>query len=141
MRRLFIGLIAGLVGFLGHSLTMLAQEDDSGATIAKVIEGQFAAFAADDAGLAYSFASPMIRQMFVSPENFGRMVRGGYPMIWAAEEVQLRALRDEGGRRLQRVFVKDQAGAGHLFDYEMVMIDGAWRINGVFAVPQDQLGV
>jgi hypothetical protein len=141
MGRLVIGLIAGLVGFLGLSLTILAQEDDSDATIAAVIEGQFAAFAADDAGLAYSFASPLIRQIFGNPENFARMVRGGYPMIWAAEEVQLRALRDEGGRLLQRVFVKDEAGAGHLFDYEMVMIDGAWRINGVFPIPQDQLGV
>lgn len=134
-------LLAGVIGCMGVLSPAFAQEDDAAAKIEAVIKSQFSAFASDDAGLAFSYASPLIQSIFVNPETFRRMVRGSYPMIWAPKDIRLLGLRNDGGRRLQRVFVKDQNGAAHLFDYEMVMVDGIWRINGVFPVEQQQFGV
>ncbi len=49
--------------------------------VRKVIGGQLKAFAADNAELAFSFASPSIKAQFVDADNFMAMVRRGYPMI------------------------------------------------------------
>lgn len=112
---------------------------DDNAEIEALIRDQFAAFAEGDAVEAYSYASPMIQGMFQTPENFGRMVQGGYPMIWSAEDVDLLGLRDEGGRLMQRLSVKGPDGGRFYFDYEMIRVDGQWRINGVWPVKGDDL--
>lgn len=112
---------------------------DDGAEIGALIRDQFAAFAERDAEKAYSYASPMIQTMFRTPENFARMVEGGYPMIWSAEDVDLLGLREEGGRLMQRLSVKGPDGGRYYFDYEMIRVDGQWRINGVWPVKGDDL--
>ncbi|MFN0116562.1 MAG: DUF4864 domain-containing protein [Paracoccaceae bacterium] len=111
------------------------------AAIRGVIGAQFDAFRAGDAGKAFTFASPMIRSVFGNPDNFGRMVRGGYPMIWAPSEVEFRGVRAENGAIFQRVRVRDGAGKDFLFDYEMVEGPDGWRINGVFPVRDPGVGV
>lgn len=130
MRRLAYVMVLVLAG-------APAQAQD--AEIERLIRRQFAAFAEGDVAEAYSYASPMIRQMFQTPENFGRMVQGGYPMIWAAENVRFLGLRQEAGRLLERVEVRG-GGALHYFDYEMVQVDGVWRINGVWPVKDRSVG-
>lgn len=112
---------------------------DDRAEIEALIRDQFAAFAEGDAAEAYSYASPMIQGMFQTPENFGRMVQGGYPMIWSAADVDLLGLREEGGRLLQRLSVKGPDGGRFYFDYEMIRVEGQWRINGVWPVKGDDL--
>lgn len=124
------------MAFLFSALPGLA---DDNAEIEALIRDQFAAFAEGDAVEAYSYASPMIQGMFQTPENFARMVQGGYPMIWSAEDVDLLGLRDEGGRLMQRLSVKGPDGGRFYFDYEMVRVDGQWRINGVWPVKGDDL--
>ena len=47
-----------------------------------VVEAQLAAFAADDAKRAFSYAAPAIRAMFGTPERFVAMVRAGYPVVY-----------------------------------------------------------
>ncbi|MEZ5778925.1 MAG: DUF4864 domain-containing protein [Paracoccaceae bacterium] len=110
---------------------------DAGTDIRSVIGDQFAAFAANDLGAAFDFASPTIKGIFRTPENFGQMVKGGYPMIWRPSEVKFLALRTENGRQMQRVLVRDGAGAIHLFDYEMIPAADGWQINGVFPVESE----
>ncbi|MCA3436247.1 MAG: DUF4864 domain-containing protein [Rhodobacter sp.] len=108
--------------------------------IETVIQQQFDAFRAEDVGTAFSFASPNIKGMFGTPENFGRMVRNGYPMVWRPAKVQFLDLRKVAGNLWQRVMVTDQAGRTHLLDYQMVETAQGWQINGVQLLPQAGVG-
>lgn len=96
-----------------------------------VIRSQIDAFIADDVGTAFGFASPMIQGMFGTPERFGEMVRGGYPMVWRPDDVRFLDSRDAGPARYQTVMIRDQAGALHFLEYMMIKQGGEWRINGV----------
>jgi hypothetical protein len=116
-----------------------AQEAGDRAAIEGLIGNQFAAFAEGDGVEAFSYASPLIQGMFGTPENFARMVRGGYPMIWAAKDVTFIDLREDGGRLMMRLSVRGPDGGRFFFDYEMIEIDGQWRINGVWPVKGDDL--
>ncbi len=112
---------------------------DDGGDIQGVIGEQIEAFGAGDLQTAYGFASPMIQNMFPTPEIFGRMVREGYPMIWRPDDVRFLDLREESGLLLQRVEFRDSDGRMHLFDYEMIAGPNGWRINGVYPVPEPGL--
>lgn len=110
---------------------------DEAGDIRKVIAGQIAAFGSGDLQTAYSFASPDIQRIFPSPGIFGDMVRLGYPMIWRPGGVVYFGLRDEDGRKVQRMGFRDSAGDMHLFDYEMMPGPSGWRIDGVLPVRGD----
>ncbi len=124
---------AWIGAILGVLLSMPAWAGEA-EDIRDVIRAQVDAFLADDVRTAFDFASPAIRTIFGTPENFGRMVANGYPMIWRPRAVDFLDLREADGRRFQRVRVQDGAGEEYLFDYEMIVVDGVWRINGVFPV-------
>ena len=94
-----------------------AAEDDA---IRSVIGAQMGAFEADDFARAFTFASPTIRDVFRTPENFGAMVRRGYPMVWRPEDVRYLEARRIGGQLWQKVLVTDSAGERFLLDYRMV---------------------
>ncbi|MEM8728787.1 MAG: DUF4864 domain-containing protein [Pseudomonadota bacterium] len=102
-----------------------------GADIEAVIGAQLDAFKADAFDEAFTFASPMIQGIFRTPEVFGQMVRNGYPMVWRPGEVRFLELRDRDGRFYQLVEITDAKGANHVLAYEMIELDGAWKINGV----------
>ncbi len=128
---------AAAFAVLAAGAPLAACADDAtgaSAAIEGVISHQIDAFRADDLATAFSFASPMIQGMFGSPENFGRMVENGYPMIWRPADVEFRDLREERGMTFQRVRVRDAAGKDFLFDYEMIEGPGGWVINGVYPV-------
>lgn len=135
--RNFWGMVALAALTIGGEVR--AQVAGDRAAIEKLIGDQFAAFADGDGAEAFSYASPMIQGMFQTPENFARMVQGGYPMIWDAEDVSFVGLRSEGGRLLMRLSVRGPDGGQFHFDYEMVQVDGLWRINGVWPVKGDDL--
>ncbi|NNE88926.1 MAG: DUF4864 domain-containing protein [Silicimonas sp.] len=104
------------------------------------IASQIEAFRADDFAQAFTFASPNIRRMFGTSENFGMMVRQGYPMVWRPGQLQFLELRDEQGLLWQKVMVQDQEGVFFVLDYQMVETPDGWRINGVYLVQAPQLG-
>ena len=135
MRQLFLCLVLLCLPVLSAQ----AQEARNPA-IETVIQQQFDAFRAEDVGTAFSFASPNIKGMFGTPENFGRMVRNGYPMVWRPAKVQFLDLRKVAGNLWQRVMVTDQAGRTHLLDYQMVETAQGWQINGVQLLPQTGVG-
>jgi hypothetical protein len=135
MRRLFLSLALLCL----PALAAPAQEARNPA-IETTIQQQFDAFRADDVGTAFSFASPNIKGIFGTPENFGMMVRNGYPMVWRPAEVQYLELREVAGTLWQRVMVTDQAGRTHLLDYQMVPTDQGWQINAVQLLPQAVVG-
>ncbi len=135
MTRLFVALLALFLA--GASVA----QENSEAPIQGVIRSQIDAFLADDFDTAFSFASPMIRGIFQTPDNFGRMVREGYPMVWRPSDVAFGELREEDGKLFQRVEVTDGAGQSYALDYEMIETGEGWQINGVFLLRAEGIGV
>jgi Domain of unknown function (DUF4864) len=118
------------------ALPASAQEEP----IRNTIQSQIEAFQADDFGRAFTYASPTIKGMFGTPENFGAMVKQGYPMVYRPAEVQMMDLREIAGNLWQRVRITDQAGAGWLLDYMMVETAEGWQINAVQILPAPDVG-
>lgn len=103
--------------------------------IEAVISGQMDAFLRSDVETAFGYASPSIRGMFGSAENFGAMVQRGYPMVWRPSDVQFGDLREIAGALWQQVIVTDSAGRIHALDYQMRKVEGEWRISAVQLLP------
>lgn len=123
---------------LAATLVLPASAQD--APIRDTIQSQIDAFQADDFARAFTFASPTIKGMFGTPENFGAMVKNGYPMVYRPAEVQMLELRDVAGNLWQRVRIIDQAGAGWFLDYMMIETAEGWQINAVQILPAPDIG-
>jgi hypothetical protein len=114
---------------------LAAQDADDRAAIESVIADQLSDFTARDIDGAWDHASRAIRGIFGTPERFGAMVEGGYPMVWDNADARFLDLRDEDGRLRQRVAVTGPDGQGWVLDYEMIEQDNGWKINGVRILP------
>jgi len=125
LRWVFASILAIALLFSAH------RADAQGAEIEATIGAQIDAFLADDFARAFTYASPSIQGVFQTPENFGRMVRGGYPMVWRPRDVQYLDLNETSGVFFQRVMVTDADGGVHLLEYQMIDVNGDWKINGV----------
>lgn len=138
---------AALVGLLAAAAAPVAaararaEDGEAAAGIRRTISRQIEAFRADDWPRAFSFASPGIRGVFGTPENFGRMVRQGYPMVWRPQAFVFGDLEPRGERLRQTVILTDAEGRTHVADYFMVRSEGAWRIDGVRIRPRQGTGV
>ena len=108
--------------------------------IRQTIQRQLDAFLRDDFSTAFTFASPSIKSLFGTPENFGLMVRQGYPMVHRPADVQMLDLHQEGERLWQRVMITDQNGQRHVLDYQMIETADGWQINGVRLLPSPEVG-
>lgn len=129
--------IVGAVLALGLTGPSFGQGDE----IKGVISSQIEAFQSDDFSTAFTFASPSIQLMFRTPDNFGRMVSQGFPMVWRPSDVEYLGLRQDRGALVQRIQVTDSDGRLHVLDYFMVETADGWKINGVEFVKQDDLNV
>ncbi|SDJ15854.1 DUF4864 domain-containing protein [Lutimaribacter saemankumensis] len=120
-------LVLTLALLFGLALPAGAQQQQ----ITGVIDQQLDAFKTDDFERAFSYASPTIKRIFRTPENFGVMVRRGYPMVWRPAEVRYLDLREVAGNLWQRVQITDAKGGIHLLDYQMIETENGWQINAV----------
>jgi len=123
MRYFILSLIVAL------GLSGAARADE--AALRAVISSQIEAFLAEDLDRAYSFASPFIQRKFGTPETFGTMVREGYPMVWRPSDVTFLDAEVIAGKLWQSVMLRGPAGKTWIVDYEMVELEGGWKINGV----------
>lgn len=107
-----------------------------------VIQSQLDAFTSRNVEQAFSFASPMIQGLFQTPSNFGHMVEYGYPMVWDNSEVRFLDRREfQGGDVImQKVMIRDQLGALHILEYQMIKLPQGWKINGVELLSPPQVG-
>ena len=126
MRAFILSLCLTLVLLVPASRVEAQQSD-----IEAVISSQIDAFKADDFDAAFDFAHSTIRNIFRTPENFGRMVRQGYPMVWRPAEVEYLDLRQQGSGTFQDVRIVDAEGRVFLLEYSMVETADGWRIKGV----------
>ena len=116
-------------------------DDPEGADGARaVIQNQLDAFAARDVDAAYGFAAPAIKRMFPTPEIFGRMVREGYPMVWAPASSEFLEAEPAGPGLVQRLRFVDQFGKPFIAEYRMIEVDGEWRIAGVRVIEDESFG-
>ncbi len=136
--------VAGIGLAVGMAVALLASrglaDEAPNPTIQAVIGDQIEAMKADDFAKAFTFASPTIKGMFGTSEHFGDMVKTGYPMVWHPSSVRYLALRDVAGGLWQRVMVTDSTGHAFMLDYQMVQIEGVWKINAVQILPAQGVG-
>ncbi len=135
MRKIVLGLILAM-----FAATSIGAQDTRAGAIEGVISGQIAALQADDFGAAFEFASPAIRRIFGDSDRFGTMVREGFPMVWRPGSVTFLELRDVGGQKIQRVMIRDQSGALHILQYQMIQAGERWQINGVHLEEGAEIG-
>lgn len=98
--------------------------------IEQIISKQIAAFRKDDAKAAFSFASPMIQKRFRYPEFFLSMVARGYPQVYRPQTFHFGERAELNNRIFQKVLVVGPSGTQVTAVYEMMQVDGQWRING-----------
>ena len=110
-------------------LPLSASAEEPADSIHAVIADQLGAFQRSDLPAAFAHASPSIQSIFGTPERFGQMVRGGYPMIWRPQRFQMLGLLPGPDLQVQTVLFEAQDGALFEADYEMILIDGTWRIT------------
>jgi hypothetical protein len=134
IRAALVALVATLV------LAAPAAADEAATGIERTIRNQIEAFRADDFATAFSFASPAIRGIFGTAENFGAMVQRGYPMVYRPADLRLLERRQVNGTAVQRVMVTDETGRTHLLDYQMIETPEGWQINGVQLLPSIGVG-
>ena len=131
----FAARLASLV-FLAFAVVVPAAApslaDGRDAAIRATILRQLEAFRANDADAAWAIAAPTIQKKFGSKERFMEMVTAHYPQIRRSQSAIFKELKTVDGTLVQRVFV--EGGPGDFVDayYTMALIDGEWRITGVF---------
>jgi len=108
-------------------------------SIEDVITNQLQAFNDRDIAEAWQYASPTIKGIFRTPENFGLMVENGYPMVWDNSDVRFLD-RDEVGRRTrQEVQIQGPDGLFYILDYQMVETTDGWQIDSVQVIPAPEI--
>ena len=123
--------------FLFGSLNVLASEQtykDAEQIVKKVISSQLMAFKEKNIEKAYSFAAPNIQRQFFNAENFGLMVKNGYPVIWKPKSYQFVKFSSNGTRSIQRVLFRSSTDALLTYDYLLEKFSNEWRIAGVIQV-------
>ena len=113
---------------LAIASTAIAQSPQETA-IRGVIARQLEAMNRGDEAAAFALASPAIQSQFGDATNFMRMVERGYPQVYRSRSHRFLKLDSTEGRLIQRVLIESDTGTV-VARYEMVAIDGAWRING-----------
>lgn len=106
--------------------------------LAKVIEGQLAAFRDNDFPRAYTFAASGIKEMF-GPAEFERMVKVGYPVIARSASAEYGLTLDSGEEAVVNVRIVGAAD-GQAVDYLYTLgkEDGTWKITGVSELRREQ---
>ncbi len=128
--------IYGLLTAAFLALPAYAQEEP----IQKTIASQLDAFQNDDFATAFTYASPTIKGIFGTAENFGAMVTQGYPMVHRPAAVRMLELRTVAGNLWQRVMITDAQGSTHLLDYMMIETPEGWQINAVQLLQAPDIG-
>ena len=105
-------------------------------SVRTVIQAQLAAFAADDAKRAFSYATPRVREVFGNADKFIEVVREAYPAVYRHETVAFLKPELADGTLLQGVHLTDGQGQLWLALYRMErQRDRSWRISACQLVP------
>ena len=117
--------------FIFFSTILVADERTD---IQNTISNQLKAFAVDDFTEAFTHASPVIKDIFGSVENFSNMVKKGYPMVWRYNNFQFLKLEETAQGYSQIVRITNKKDELFLLKYFMQNISGIWKISGVSVI-------
>lgn len=121
--------VLGIVGLaLSLTATAIAQTPEESA-IRSAISRQLDAFNRDDAATAFAIASPGIQQHFGDAATFAQMVQRSFPQIRRSRSHRFLKLETVDDKLIQRVLIQGDGGT-IVARYEMIEVDGGWRING-----------
>jgi hypothetical protein len=135
---LIVGLLAGSASAQQAPQQAPVSEQDR-AAIRSIIQGQVDAFRRDDGAAAFDYSSPMIHEMFGTPEIFMDMVRRGYPMVYRPRVFDFGEVVMLNGAPTQKVLVVGPDGKRHMAFYPMTRLpDGTWRIDGCYLQAPDE---
>jgi len=132
MRLLVLALLSVLVAFVAWD--PMKPPDDEG--IRSAITAQLEAFRQDDYDAAFAIAAPGIQAKYQNAEAFTNMVALAYPQAYRPRKVAFLDLVETDGLLLQQVLLTGPEGLDVLALYDMVQIDGVWRINGCMLAMQ-----
>lgn len=136
-----IGLL--VVVTLGFALTAPARAASDQEEIKTVIESQLNAFAKDDGVEAFTFAAPIVKGIFKTPEQFMAMVKQGYQPVYRNQNRIFGDVFQDGlGRPAMRVVLTGADGKRYEALYAMEkQADGTWKIAGctILAIPAQEV--
>lgn len=96
------------------------------------IDAQIKAFEANDNAVAYSYASPKIRQIFPTVEAFMAMVEQAYQPVWHPQSYSFGKSEEMGASIVQQVLVVGPDGKDYEATYTLEQQpDGRFLITGV----------
>jgi hypothetical protein len=127
--------IVGILLLLAWAPAALAQTVDETA-LREAITRQLEAMNRGDAAAAFAVASPAIQKHFGDASTFMGMVERGYPQVFRSRSHRFLKLETVDGKLIQRVLVESDSGTV-VARYEMLQVDGAWRINGCTVEKRD----
>ena len=108
---------------------MLPAKDEK--AVQAVVQSQLAAFEADDATKAFSYAAPELRKAIGSPAAFMAMVKNSYPVVYRPASVSFLKAEGAGNEAVLKVQMMDASGTSYLALYSLQrQKDKAWRISG-----------
>jgi ketosteroid isomerase-like protein len=117
-----------------------ASEQDE---IKTVIESQLNAFAGDNGAEAFSFAAPIVKGIFKTPEQFMAMVKQGYQPVYRNQSRLFGdVFQDNLGRPAMSVVLTGADGKRYEALYAMEkQADGMWKIAGcvILAIPAQEV--
>ena len=134
------GLIALLVAMLLPAIMLLVPSTAYSQTVGSkteaatkaVIADQLDAFQRRDYDRAFSHAAPTIQKIFKTTENFIRMVKGGYNVLYDPDNYIFGRNFDLDGTIHQEVIATEKNGKQWQAIYTLKqMPDGSWKITGV----------
>ena len=130
MLRSFLAVV--LLAFISVAVFAQSISETEKSEFQRIITAQISAFRADDGPTAYSFAAPVVRKIFPTPEIFMSMVKQGYPPVYRPQSFNFtEALIDPMGRPAQKMLVVGPDGKTYEALYSMEkQPDGTWRISG-----------
>jgi hypothetical protein len=97
--------------------------------VKNTVQAQLAAFANDDADLAFSYAAPSILAIFETPQNFMAMVQHAYPVVYRPAKLLFLAAAGTSSAVVLPVRIWDQEGQSWMATYKLeLQADGRWLI-------------
>jgi ketosteroid isomerase-like protein len=132
-----------LLASLSFGLATVARAASDQDQIKTVIEEQLNAFAVDDGATALTYAAPMVKQIFRTPEQFMAMVKKGYQPVYRNSARLFGDVFQDGlGRPAMRVVLTGADGKRYEAMYAMEkQADGTWKIAGcvILAIPAQEV--
>jgi Domain of unknown function (DUF4864) len=130
----FLQLLVVCFSLLILSCTAQAQTAVEKEAMQQVVEGQLQALAADDGSKAYTFAAPIVQQVFPTVDVFMTMVKKGYRPVYRNSERKFAEISpDSTGRPAVHVLLTAEDGKHWEAVYSMEQQkDGSWKIAGCY---------